>query len=108
MTTLAQFLAAERTAIIDHFVERVRDTVAPPALSRGQLVDHLPDFFAEVVAALEDRSGPRGHRAAVRATSQEHGRQRVAIGYDPIRSRASSSLTFRSLGHASAGSFSIC
>ncbi|HEY0477040.1 MAG TPA: ATP-binding protein [Kofleriaceae bacterium] len=81
MNVLADFLEAEQTAIVDLFAVRVQQLVAPRALTRGQLVDHVPALFRELVAAVREAGAPTPRVLAPSAAAQDHGKQRLGLGY---------------------------
>jgi PAS domain S-box-containing protein len=75
-------LGARREDIIQRWMARVAGRFAPEGLSRAELVDSLPDFLEEVVAALR-RMYPLGEGVPspdVASVAEEHGRQRYRAG----------------------------
>jgi signal transduction histidine kinase len=79
---LSSLIAERRVEILERWAERIRWEHADKDLSRGELWDHLPLFFDEVVAAL------RADEVAEKATSNgasaaaAHGTQRLRVGFD--------------------------
>src|SRR6202007_540111 len=51
-------------------------------LSRGELWDHLPRFFDEVLAALRAEEGSPSAAANGSTASVAHGTQRLRVGFD--------------------------
>ncbi|MDQ3369674.1 MAG: ATP-binding protein [Myxococcota bacterium] len=82
LTDLADFLDAEHGSILELFTARVQQLVAPRPLTRSQLVDHVPQFLREVVAAVRAGSAPTQQLFVESATAREHGKQRLELGYD--------------------------
>lgn len=82
MSVLADFLGAQTGAIAELFTRRLRATIARDTLTRSELINHLPDFLVEIAAALRETGQPGGHAFSSSPTAQEHGRQRLRIGYN--------------------------
>jgi len=61
---------------MQRWVERVRGTLHPESMPRLELMDHLPLFLDEIVAALADGASPE-----TSATAAEHGLQRLGLGF---------------------------
>jgi signal transduction histidine kinase len=76
-----EILAAHREAVIQRWKEMVLGTLAPESMPPLELVDHLPEFLDETVAALAEDgtrppSGPPGLSSAA-----GHGAQRLRLGF---------------------------
>ncbi len=82
MRVLAQFLASHGDAILELFARRVQATVAPAGVTRGEIVNHLHDFLAVVIEALDAGVGPRDPAIARLLGADEHGAQRLRLGFD--------------------------
>ena len=72
---LADFIAANKERICDIWTAEAK-TRYSPALDESELLDHLPAFLDEVVAALRAGSWKKMEMA------ERHGRDRVAHGTD--------------------------
>jgi PAS domain S-box-containing protein len=81
MTVLADFLEAEQRPILERFSVRVQQLVAPRALTRSQLVDHIPVLLREIVAAVREGSASTARIFMPSPAAQEHGKQRLRLGY---------------------------
>ncbi len=83
MDTLADLMEVKRERLFERWLERVQRNHAPGPLSEPELVDHIPEFLREVIAALrreEEGEDPKTHR--VGPLGWEHGEQRFRIGFD--------------------------
>jgi signal transduction histidine kinase len=80
---LSSLLAERRVGILERWTERIRWEHAEN-LSQGELWDHLPLFFDEVLAALRsDQDAAKKAAAFIGATaSAAHGTQRLRVGFD--------------------------
>ena len=81
---LSRLLNERRVEILERWTQRIRWEHTDKDLSRGELWDHLPLFFDEVLEALraEEDSG-KNNAASNRATaSAAHGTQRLRAGFD--------------------------
>lgn len=81
---LRSLLDERRVEILDRWTQRIRWQHTDKELSRGELWDHLPLLFDEVLGALsaEEDSG-RNNAASNRGTaSAAHGTQRLRVGFD--------------------------
>ena len=84
MEPLHAVLAARRQDIIDRWKAMVQGTLVSESMSTVELVDHLPSFLNEVIAALRS-----DHLAGVAGTSEpdesqtaaDHGGQRLRLGF---------------------------
>jgi PAS domain S-box-containing protein len=80
--TLADFLVARRADVVARFNERVGGLLAPGDLSESELQNHLPDFLESVSLALrEDGQTPVSRVFSHNATAEQHGRQRLYVGF---------------------------
>jgi PAS domain S-box-containing protein len=79
---LAGFLRAQRDSIVALFTRRVQEGLAPSSASPREVVDHLPRFLDEVASILSGEWVPGKPTIARSGTAEEHGRQRLSIGYD--------------------------
>ena len=78
---LSQVLADRRSEILERWTRRIGREHADKELSRGELWDHLPLFFDEVLAALRaEEGGPP--TADGSGASAAHGTQRLRVGFD--------------------------
>ena len=80
---LHEFLQSQQDAIIDRWKADVLRTSAPLAVSSLELVDHMPQFLREVIAALREAAGlaPINVVTDARVTAAEHGAQRLRLGF---------------------------
>lgn len=81
---LTKLLADRRAEILERWTQRIRREHADKELSRGELWDHLPLFFDQVLAALgaEEVSNTGTPEAEVDSPSAVHGTQRLRVGFD--------------------------
>jgi signal transduction histidine kinase len=81
---LSRLLAERRVGILERWTQRIGREHEDKELSRGELWDHLPRFFDEVLAALHAEEGNRGEAAADLGStaSVAHGTQRLRVGFD--------------------------
>jgi signal transduction histidine kinase len=84
MIHLSGLLADRRADILERWTQRIGREHVDKELSRGELWDHLPHFFDEVLAALRTEEGSSAEAAATNgsAASVEHGTQRLRVGFD--------------------------
>jgi signal transduction histidine kinase len=80
---LSRLLADRRVEILERWTRRIGEHV-DKELSRGELWDHLPHFFDEVLSALraEEGSSPEAAASNGSTASVAHGRQRLRVGFD--------------------------
>lgn len=81
---LRRLLAGRRAEILEHWTQRIRREHPDKDLSRGELWDHLPRFFDEVLAALGSGAG-RGKKVSVSnagTVPAAHAAQRLREGFD--------------------------
>jgi signal transduction histidine kinase len=76
---LAELLTAHRAELIERWTNMVARQGTGQPLERAELVDHMPRFIDELIAALRPGAGPRP-RPGLNAL--EHGSQRVGLGFD--------------------------
>jgi signal transduction histidine kinase len=76
---LSSLLAERRAEILKRWTQRTGREHADKDLSRGELWDHLPRFFDEVLAALRAEEVPD---TIAPAASAAHGTQRLRVGFD--------------------------
>jgi signal transduction histidine kinase len=76
---LSSLLAERRAEILKRWTQRTGREHADKDLSRGELWDHLPRFFDEVLAALRTEEVPD---TIAPAASAAHGTQRLRVGFD--------------------------
>jgi signal transduction histidine kinase len=85
MIHLSALLADRRVDILERWTQRIGREHVDQELSRGELWDHLPHFFDEVLAALRTEEGGSSAEATATngsAASAEHGTQRLRVGFD--------------------------
>jgi signal transduction histidine kinase len=84
MIHLSGLLADRRADILERWTQRIGREHVDKELSRGELWDHLPHFFDEVLAVLRTEEGSSAETAATNgsAASVEHGTQRLRVGFD--------------------------
>ena len=83
MPPLVDLLRQHEQEIIDRWVERIRETLAPRAMDRGDLIDSLQEFLIRLAEAVElEVSGRRGEATHAARIAREHARQRFELGYD--------------------------
>jgi signal transduction histidine kinase len=80
---LHEVLAEKRDEVMERWQAQARGTLAPEAMPRIELIDHLPQFLSEIVAALREDAGlaavgPSPKRSA---TAAGHGEQRLRLGF---------------------------
>lgn len=77
MPKLHEVLASLRNEVMQRWLEEVRGTLHPASMPRMELVDHLPAFLDQVVAALQRRELAPDALAA----AEDHGVQRLTLGF---------------------------
>lgn len=84
MIHLSRLLADRRVDILERWTQRIGREHVDKDLSRGELWDHLPHFFDEVLAALrtEEGSSPAVAASSGKMASAAHGTQRLRVGFD--------------------------
>src|ERR1700731_3687373 len=83
---LRGLLAARRAEILERWTQRIGREHEDKEMSRGELWDHLPHFFDEVLAVLRTEEGSSREAAAANgsAASAAHGTQRLRVGFDLV------------------------
>jgi signal transduction histidine kinase len=83
MTHLKEVLAARSDGIIARWLAAVRSDAAVDSMSRVELVDHMPQFLAELVAALEREAGqePHSQSPSELLSAATHGKGRLRLGF---------------------------
>ncbi|HVZ33686.1 MAG TPA: sensor histidine kinase [Polyangiaceae bacterium] len=78
-----EVLAANREVVIQRWKDLVRGKLAPESMPPLELVDHLPAFLDETVAALADdaRRSPSESVPEGLTTAAGHGAQRLRLGF---------------------------
>ena len=81
---LHDVLAARRAEVIRRWGELVRGTVTPEAMPQLELLDHIPAFIDEIVAALraDMRLSLSGPLPSESGTAAGHGAQRLRLGFN--------------------------
>lgn len=83
--TLHQALATHRDKVVQRWKDLVRGTLVSEDMSTIELVDHMPEFVDELVAALRADVGlpSKGPELQPDASSSavEHGEQRLRLGF---------------------------
>jgi signal transduction histidine kinase len=80
---LHEVLAANRNEVLWRWQEQVRGTLAPESMPPLELIDHLPQFVDEIIAALREGAGLPGLGPSPEqtATAGGHGEQRLRLGF---------------------------
>jgi signal transduction histidine kinase len=86
MIHLSRLLHDRRAEILERWTQRIGREHEDKELSRGELWDHLPHFFDEVLAVLRTEEGSSREAAAANgiAASVAHGTQRLRVGFDLV------------------------
>jgi len=81
---LSSLLAARRQEILERWTQRIGREHPDKELSRGELWDHLPRYFDEMLAALGAEDGACGETPPSEGdtASTAHGTQRLRVGFD--------------------------
>jgi signal transduction histidine kinase len=83
MEALHDVLSERQEEVIDRWQAMVQGTLAPASMSPIELVDHLPLFLREVIAALRADAGI--HTVTLppeqTQTASDHGEQRLRLGF---------------------------
>jgi hypothetical protein len=80
MSQLADFLETHKRELLERWMARVDAAIAPGSKSRRELVDHMPVFVDQVIAAL--RHPPPHRDLAPSPPGREHGAQRFRLGFE--------------------------
>lgn len=80
---LHEVLAQNREKVLHLWTQSVRGTLAPESLPNVELLDHLPQFIGDVVAALREDTGLPVEPALPEQTDSAavHGLQRLRLGF---------------------------
>src|SRR5688500_19150314 len=76
---LHELVDARRGEILNRWMEQVRGTLAPEAMSHLELVDHMPDFLAELLHALRHDHGGAPPIERETPASAVHGEHRLRL-----------------------------
>jgi signal transduction histidine kinase len=76
---LSRLLAERRAEILERWTQRIGAEHPDKELSRGELRDHLPRFFDEVLVALH---AEEALESGAPTASAAHGAQRLRVGFD--------------------------
>jgi signal transduction histidine kinase len=83
MPALVELLRRRRDTIIERWVARMRDTLAPRSLDRGDLINSLEEFLARLAESVDlEMAGETGGVSRAGRIAREHGAQRFELGYD--------------------------
>lgn len=77
---LHDVLALHRDLVIERWKNTVQGTFAPTAMPALEIVDHIPKFIREIIAALRADAGLQ-LEAEDTATAAGHGAQRLRLGF---------------------------
>jgi signal transduction histidine kinase len=72
-------LVAERDHLVEAWGAETRRMIASASLARAELLDRMPDFVDQLIAALHPEAIPL---PPVGQVAEEHGAQRLGIGFD--------------------------
>ena len=79
---LHEVLVARSDEVMARWREVVSGTLAPESMPPFELLDHLPEFLEEIIAALREDAGARpGPPPELRSTAGGHGEQRLRLGF---------------------------
>jgi signal transduction histidine kinase len=78
-TGLATFLKLKRQELIDRWSRETKLQNTADPVSRAELLDHIPRFVDELVAALYPEAVPLPSEASI---ALEHGAQRLRLGFN--------------------------
>ncbi len=80
---LHEVLTEISTDVLARWKASVRGTLAPESTPPLELLDHLPQFLGEIVAALREDAGARvaGPETMESNTAAVHGHQRLRLGF---------------------------
>lgn len=78
-----EVLAARRGDVVLRWKEQVQGTLAPEAMPTLEIVDHIPEFLDEILAALRADAGLSsvGPPPGESSTAKGHGAQRLRLGF---------------------------
>lgn len=78
---LSSLLARRRTEVIERWTQRIAREHKDKDLSSGELSDHLPRIFDELLTALRAEESPQ---TGTEPASAAHGVQRLRVGFDVV------------------------
>ncbi len=80
---LHELLTARKDEVLRHWKGQVAGTFAPDSLPSIELIDHLPEFLEEIIAALRADAGLRSASSVPEdsSTAAGHGEQRLRLGF---------------------------
>ena len=80
---LHDLLAEKRDVIMQRWKAQVQGTLAPESMPAIELIDHLPQFLGEILAALRVDAGlmPVGPSPEDSRSAAGHGEQRLRLGF---------------------------
>jgi signal transduction histidine kinase len=81
MTAAHEILAARTDEVFLRWRDMVHGTLLPESIPAVELIDHLPVFLAEVIAALRDDISPSEASRGAGRTAAAHGSQRLRLGF---------------------------
>lgn len=81
---LDEVLSTHREEVLRRWEKTVRGPLVPEALSRIELLDHMPQFVDTIIAALraDGDARPLDEPIPEHATAPGHGAQRLRLGFD--------------------------
>jgi signal transduction histidine kinase len=81
--TLHEVLSAKRDEVVLRWKEQILGKLAPETMPPLELIDHIPRFVTEIVAALRADAGlsSRGPSPDESKTAADHGAQRLRLGF---------------------------
>ena len=77
--TLFALLKDKRQALLDCWGQRIRASITGASLPRSELMDQMPAFVVEIIAALNPDATPQ---PTASDNAEEHGAQRLRLGFD--------------------------
>ena len=80
---LAEILADHHDAVMTTWETKIRGTITPESMPALELIDHLPAFLDELIAALRAQAGDAAAPDALQssAIARHHGEQRLRLGF---------------------------
>ena len=83
LMTLHDVLAAQRDDVIERWKVQVHGTLAPESMPALELINHIPKFVDEIIAALREDAGLTsvGPAPDEGRTAAGHGQQRLRLGF---------------------------
>jgi signal transduction histidine kinase len=77
--TLFALLKDKRQALLDCWGQKIRASITGTSLPRSELMDQMPAFVLEIIAALNRDATPQ---PTASDNAEEHGAQRLRLGFD--------------------------